>query len=249
MVRGFAYFAVLGAVFLTGLLLLLPGSAAAGDFRPEPGGKQLLLGPEMAESGISLRSWGPAGQPAEASPPRLSGLTLTFPDGNGGETGAGIALGAPRAFGVMGEDVGLSVAAGVSPRSHAPAPDLASAFDQAGVAGRVMFSRFSLGGAYIGSRQNAAQTFGPPPAFVGGHDFDLSYSFDSGSVSLAHTEGADLLGLNQPGGRSVALTGHYLLGHNMDMTALFALEGSDGDDPIQAALAGFALRAGLRLSF
>lgn len=249
MVRGFAYLAVLGAVILTGLLLLLPRSAAAGDFRPDPAaGKRLLLGPELGESGVSVRAWGPAGQPVQASPPRLSGLTLTFPDGNGSETGAGIGLGAPRAFGVMGEDVGLSVGAGVSPRSHAPAPDLASAFDQAGVAGRVMFSRFSLGGAYIGSRQNAAQGFGPP-VFVGGHDFDLSYSFDSGSVSLAHTEGADLLGLNQPGGRSVALTGHYLLGHNMDMTALFALEGSDGDDPIQAALAGFALRAGLRLSF
>ncbi len=252
MVRGATHLAVLGAVILTGLLLLLllllPRSAAAGDFRPQPaGGDPLMLGSETGESGLWLRSWGPAERSSDAPAPRLSGLKLTFPEGE--DSAAGVGLGAPRAFSVMGEDVGVSVGAGVSPRSHPPAPDLASAFDQAGVGGRVSLRHFSLGGAYIGSRQDPALRFGPPGSFVGGHDFDLSYSFASGSVSLSHTEGVDLLGLNDPGGQSVALSGHYLVGHNLDMTGLFALEGADGDDPIQEALAGFALRAGLRLSF
>lgn len=250
MARSATYLAVVGAGFLTGLLLLLPRSAAAGDFRAgaaENGA--LMLGPERSESALLLRSWAPDGHSSESSPPRLSGLSLTFPERGSAESGAGVGLEAPRAFGVMGEDVGVSVGAGVSPRASGLVPQLSSAFDQAGIAGRVSLHHLSLGGAFIGSRPNPALAFGPPGDFAGGHDVDVSYSFDSGSVSLSHTQGADLLGLNEIGGQSVAVTGRYLLGHNMDMTALFALEGEHNDDPIQAALAGFALRAGLRLSF
>lgn len=248
--RGATHFTLPGAAFLTGLLLLLPGLAAAGDFRPEPGQSgSLMLGPEQGESGLSLRSWGPAGHLSETPPPRLSGLSLTFPEGDGAETGAGIGLGAPQAFGVMGEKVGVSLGAGVSPMAHRPVPELSSAFDQGGVAGRLSVDRLSFGGAYIESRRDAALGFGPPGDFAGGHDIDVSYFFDSGSVSLSHSEGMDLMGLNEPAGQSVAVTGRYRLGNNLDMTALFAVDGTEGFDPVQAALEGFALRAGLRLSF
>lgn len=250
--RGATQFTLPGPAFLTGLLLLLPGLAVAGDFRPEPGQSgSLILGPEQGEGGLWLRSWGPAGRASsETTPlPRLSGLSLSFPEGGDAETGAGIGLGTPRAFGVMGEDVGVSLGAGVSPMAYRPVPELSSAFDQAGIAGRVSVDRLSFGGAYIGSRRDPAAGFGPPGDFAGGHDIDVSYFFDSGSVSLSHTEGVDLLGLNEPAGQSVAVTGRYLLGHNLDMMALFALDGTDGNDPVQAALEGFALRAGFRLSF
>lgn len=247
MVRGATFFAVLATAFLTGLLLLLPRSAAADEFRLGSAGERLLIGPGTGEDGLWLRSWGPADHPAQDRTPRLSGLSLTDPKANG--DGAGFGLGTPRAFDLLGADVGVSVGAGVSPRNHRPAPELSSAFDQAGFGGRVSLDEFSLGGAFIGSRPGPALRFGPPGNFAGGHDIDLSYAFDSGSVSLSHTQGADVLGLSEPGGEQVALTGRYLLGHNLDMTALFALEGAGDRDPAETALDGFALRAGFRLSF
>lgn len=255
MAFGATRIAVIGAAFTAGLALLAPGPAAAADFKPDPAGQKPLASGAAIEPGtFSIWSWGWQDEASEKSPERMTGLTLTFPDGDHAGSGRGFGVGSPRAFGVLGEDVGLSVGAAVMPRSYAPVPDLASAFDgegggQAGVGGRVSLHDFSFGGAMISTRRNPFVTIGPQNEFVGGHDIDVSYSFNSGSVSLSHTTNADLLGLNQPGGSAMALSGRYLLGRNLDMTALFAVEDAGPGDPIAAALEGFALRAGFRLSF
>ena len=254
MTFGAARIAVTGAAFAAGLALLAPGSAAAADFKLDRANhRPLASGAAMEPGSFSIWSWGWQDDAPDRSPERMTGLTLTFPDGDRPGSGRGFGVGTPRAFGLLGEDVSVSVGAAVMPRSYAPVPDLASVFEpnggQAGVGGRVSLHDFSFGGAVIGTRRNPLVSLGPQNDFLGGHDIDVSYSFDAGSVSLSHTTNADLLGLNRPGGTAMAVSGRYLLGRNLDMTALFAVEDSGPGDPIAAALEGFALRAGFRLSF
>jgi len=255
MVFGATRIAMTGTALAAGLVLLAPGPVAAADFNPDPANQAPLASPANPERGaFSIWSWGWQDGASEKSPDRMTGLALTFPDGDRAGSGRGFGAGTPRAFGLLGEDVGLSLGAAVMPRSYAPASDVASAFsadgaDQAGVGGRVSLHEFSFGGALIGTRRNPLVRLGPQTDFAGGHDIDVSYSFASGSVSVSHTTNADLMGLNEPGGAAMALSGRYLLGHNLDMTALFAVENTGPGDPIAAALEGYALRAGFRLSF
>jgi hypothetical protein len=236
--------------FATGLCAALAVAAlpaSAGEAKL--GGPADGVLPRPADDSKALFDWSWANPDASGQfTPRLSGLALTWPGGAGDDAlGSGAGLGVPRAFGFFGEDVGFSLGAGVARPGDAALLGPGSA-DQAGVGGRVKIRSVSLGGAFIETRETGA--WGEARRMSGGHDIDLSYSFSAGSVSLSHSSGPDMLRpFADQDHDTVALSGRYLVGPGLDMTAALALGGTGANDPVQSAFDGYALTAGLRLSF
>lgn len=193
--------------------------------------------------------------------PRMSGLALTLPDPGdgthraglrGGSSAAGAGLDIHRGF-LAGQDISVTIGSGFA-SERAPSLDAADAMtlDTAGAGARVRISRVSLGSAVFGTR---ATRFSARPGAAetsGGYDLDLSYSFDTGSLSLQHSAGmgGQGSGFGQVHQRDMdALAGRYLLGPSLDMTAWVGHGGTGDSQPLQPDFEGWAMLTGLRLSF
>ena len=262
--RRISWLAALPVIFAA-----VPAAAAdlGGSSQPLADRGGLLLSPATDES-PQLFDWArsdPAVSGGDAIvtldhfTPRLSGLALTLPDPAEGGRRAGLRAGTSGSGAgldlhpglLAGQDVSVTIGTGYSSQRG---PSLGSAdamtFDTAGIGGRVRISRVSLGSAVFGTR---ASRFGAGPGVngtAGAFDLDVSYSFDSGSLSLQHFIG---MGEERPGpGRDrdiVALSGRYLLGHSLDMTAWVGRGGAGEPQAVQSDFDGWAMLTGLRLSF
>lgn len=195
--------------------------------------------------------------------PRLSGLALTLPDPSGGTRRPGLRAGTSasgagldfRPGSLRGQDILVTIGTGFS-SEKAPALRSGDAmtFDTAGMGARVRIARVSLGSAVFGTK---AIRFGAGPGLAGnsgGFDFDLSYSFDAGSLSLQHFIGLGQERVGQGPGQThdrdvVAVSGRYLLGPSVDMTAWVGHGGAGEPQAVQSDFDGWAMLTGLRLSF
>jgi hypothetical protein len=125
--------------------------------------------------------------------------------------------------------------------------------DTTTVSARLALARLSLGGAMrrAADRDVAAALLPGRNGF--GYDFDLSYSFDSGSVTLSRFYGPEdnfLLGAGPEPRERLSLSGRYLVGPGFDLTAALAFSADtkprDGSEEQQD---GWAMLTGLRLLF
>lgn len=236
-----------------------------GPVAQDLGGLTLTPPAERPAATLFDWSWTEPGNSKDAAvtlshfTPRLSGLALSLPDGQGGlgpsgsgDSGSGVGFDY-KAGTISGNDVAVTVGAGFASRS---APSLGFTeplrYDTAGLGGRVRISRVSLGSALLGTRASRL-TAGPGSSGIsGGYDLDLSYSFQAGTLSLQRSVGAseEVLGQRPDRGHdTVALSGRYLAGPSLDMTAWVGFSGANDRGAVQSEFDGWALVTGLHLSF
>ncbi|MGB8275680.1 MAG: hypothetical protein WCF16_10480 [Alphaproteobacteria bacterium] len=118
--------------------------------------------------------------------------------------------------------------------------------------GRIGHSGLSLGAGVRTSRQ--LEPGAPAPDRSGfGYDFDVSYAFDSGSVSLSRFSGVDMNQFAREAdvqGEHLALSGRYMAGRSVDLIASFAYSPETHSRTVdQGEADGWAMLTGLRLSF
>ena len=118
---------------------------------------------------------------------------------------------------------------------------------------RLALARLSLGGAVrrAADRNLAAALLPGRDGF--GYDLDVSYSFESGSLTLSRFYGSEdnfLLRSGSEPHERLSLSGRYLVGPGFNLTAALAFSGatkpSSASDQTQD---GWALLTGLRLLF
>jgi hypothetical protein len=199
---------------------------------------------------------GPSDSPITLShfTPRLTGLSLTLPGAPGpslGDKGSGGGLDY-RPGSIGGQDIAVTVGGGFTSRQGVSL-DFSEplTYDTAGLGGRVRISRVSLGSAVFNTR--ASRLANGAPGDVGsGYDLDLSYSFEEGSVSLQRFVGVGQETFEHAPDRdhqSVAVTGHYLVGPSLDMTAWLGYGNATSNGSLQSEFDGWALLTGFHLSF
>jgi hypothetical protein len=191
------------------------------------------LASDAGSGGNPPAAFGPSGRPSEG------GIWLDFsqgperPDGLNFTLGAGV-LSVPARAGDF-----LAAAEGRR--------------DTTTVSARLALARLSLGGAVrrAADRDLAAALL--PGRDGSGYDLDVSYSFDSGSLTLSRFYGSEdnfLLRAGSEPHERLSLSGRYLVGPGFNLTAAFAFSGaakpSAASDQTQD---GWALLTGLRLLF
>ena len=242
------------------LLAAAMGTAQAQQSGPvtlEEGGLMLRPSDPPAAAFFDWSWTGPGKDGADDAPfvlrhftPRDSGTALGF-DGRTGGSAAGAGLDY-RAGRIAGQDIAFTIGAGVASRDTATSGFSESpAGGSGGLSGRVRISRVSLGSAVAGTL--ASRAAGEAPGKIaGGYDLDLSYSFDAGSLSLQRSAGSgDRIVAPWPdrGHETTAVSGRYLAGPGLDMTAWLGFSGADRPGAVQSEFNGWALLTGLRLSF
>jgi hypothetical protein len=238
---------------------------------PAVEGKLVGLGPSSILTGpVSLTLLRESGIPFATFTPRTPrpGATQLGPTGLGvvhpglgdtllgtGEAGRGIALGYDHPLDHLAQGMDLSLSAGFASQWSGPGVGGGAApvsSDSFGLGGRIGVSGISLGGALAEAWVSGEGT-GPGPAASGGYDLDLTYSFDSGVLSLTRFYGTGRDALGQPTEdpfETLAFWGRYTVGSGLDMMALLAYSDRSEDDPDGPTDGDdWALLTGFRLSF